>query len=57
MPQPNRHKESLLTHAEAMRLWHYDSATGRLYNRVWRLGHAPGAVAALEHHGEFARTE
>ena len=23
MPQPNRHKESLLTHAEAMRLWHY----------------------------------
>ena len=45
MPQPNRHKESLLTHAEAMRLWHYDSATGRLYNRVWRLGHAPGAVA------------
>ena len=26
MPQPNRHKESLLTHAEAMRLWYYDSA-------------------------------
>ena len=92
MPQPNRHKESLLTHAEAMRLWHYDSATGRLYNRIFvnmtglkgvrpngknwsaslrcrgvsrylgtyaipEIAHAAYAAAALEHHGEFARTE